>query len=73
MSAMVLYFIIFFLLVSTVTAARIFKGQVLDHLQFGEEAELYMESLPFTGFSKVSKRRLDMQIRLVSGLCKIPF
>ncbi|OXA46484.1 Alkaline phosphatase [Folsomia candida] len=38
--------------ISTVTAARIFKGQVLDHLQFGEEAELYMESLPFTGFSK---------------------
>lgn len=39
--------------VQTVTAARIMKGQKVDNLPFGEEAELHMDSFPYTGTSKV--------------------
>jgi len=49
--------IIFFLgdgmSVATVTAARILKGKEVDLLPFGEESELYMETFPYTGVSKV--------------------
>ncbi|OXA59949.1 alkaline phosphatase [Folsomia candida] len=38
--------------VPTVTAARIFKGQQVDKLQFGEEGELHMDTFPFVGTSK---------------------
>jgi len=37
---------------STITAARIFKGQ-LEGLSFGEEAELNFEKFPNIGISKV--------------------
>jgi len=39
--------------VSTVTASRILKGQ-RDGVQFGEEGQLYMDTLPYVGTSKVS-------------------
>lgn len=38
--------------VPTVTAARIFKGQRVDDLPFGEEGELHMDSFPNIGVSK---------------------
>jgi len=37
--------------VSTVTAARILRGQLQGHL--GEETVLAFEEFPYTGFSKV--------------------
>lgn len=40
--------------VPTVTAARILKGQQVDHLQFGEEGELHMDTFPYSGVSKVA-------------------
>jgi alkaline phosphatase len=38
--------------VPTITASRIFKGQQLDKLKFGEEASLHMDTFPYTGCSK---------------------
>lgn len=38
----------------TLTAARILKGQQVDHLEFGEEAKFHMESFQNTGLSKVN-------------------
>lgn len=38
--------------VPTIAAARILKGQKVDNLPFGEEAELHIDSFPFTGTSK---------------------
>lgn len=40
----------------TISAARILKGQKVDKYEFGEEAELHMESFPFTGTSKVIQK-----------------
>lgn len=39
--------------VPTVTAARILKGQQVDHMRFGEEGELHMDTFPYSGLSKV--------------------
>ena len=38
---------------STVTGSRIFKGQ-RDGLEFGEEGQLYMDTFPYIGASKVN-------------------
>ncbi|XP_021960381.1 alkaline phosphatase isoform X2 [Folsomia candida] len=38
--------------IPTVTAARIFKGQKVDGLPFGEEGQLHMDTFPFSGTSK---------------------
>lgn len=48
--------------VSTVTASRIFKGQ-LDGLPFGEEGSLHMDGFPFVGASKV---KIDAFMQTVS-------
>jgi len=39
--------------VPTITAARIYKGQKVDQLPYGEEATLHMDSFPNVGVSKV--------------------
>lgn len=54
--------IIFFLgdgmSVPTVTAARILKGQQVDHKEFGEEGELHMDTFPYSGVSKVNRHNI---------------
>jgi hypothetical protein len=39
--------------VPTITAARIFKGQKVDKREYGEEAQLHMDTFPNIGVSKV--------------------
>ena len=39
--------------VSTITASRIFKGQKVLGMEFGEESELHMDTFPYLGTSKV--------------------
>jgi alkaline phosphatase len=52
----VLFFLGDGLSVPTITAARILKGQQIDKLPFGEEAELHMDKLPHVAVSKVVKK-----------------
>lgn len=51
--------------VSTVTAARILKGQ-LQHGQ-GEESLLEMDKFPFVALAKVSPRRHDTHRKVTGG------
>jgi hypothetical protein len=39
--------------VPTIAASRIYKGQFVDMVSFGEEAILHIDTFPFTGTSKV--------------------
>lgn len=38
---------------TSVSAARVFKGQRDDGARFGEESSLHMETFPYSGLSKV--------------------
>ncbi|CAL8109404.1 unnamed protein product [Orchesella dallaii] len=38
--------------VPSITLARILKGQEVDHVPFGEEGQLHVDTFPFTGMSR---------------------
>lgn len=51
----IIYFVGDGMSVTTVAAARIFKGQQ-NHYQFGEEAQLHMDTFPYLGASRVNSK-----------------